>query len=444
MGLMAEAAPVRHERNVAHAWAVVRELLRDYPRREFAVELWDGTRWEPEPGNFCRFAWHIRNAGALRGMLRSERQVALGEGFVYGDYDISGDILAVFPAAEYLAEKRFSAAQKLRLGPLLLRLPATDRSITLSGPLRGRLHSPLRDREAVGFHYDVSNDFYRLWLDRRMVYSCAYFESAEDTLDKAQEQKLDHICRKLRLRPGERLLDIGCGWGGLISHAAQNYGVQAIGITLSAQQSALAQQRIADAGLSSQCEVRLLDYRDAARLGVFDKLVSVGMIEHVGESELPEYFSIAYRLLKPGGIFLNHGIARAGNRSGTKARTFTDVYVFPDGELIPIASTLRIAEECGFELRDLENLREHYYLTLVQWLRRLESRKREAEKLVGEIKYRTWRLYLAGSAHYFRSGKLELQQALLWKRDVGLSGLPLTRKDWYRDTASGPETEKHD
>jgi cyclopropane-fatty-acyl-phospholipid synthase len=263
------------------------------------------------------------------------------------------------------------------------------------------------------------------------VYSCAYFRSENDPIDQAQEQKLEYACRKLRLKPGERLLDIGCGWGGLILHAARNYGVQAIGITLSDRQLALARQRIAEAGLSSRCEVRLLDYRDAQQLGTFDKVVSVGMIEHVGESHLPEYFTAAFRLLNPGGSFLNHGIGRSGDRPKPSQPTFTDVYVFPDGELVPIASTLAAAEQSGFEVRDVENMREHYFLTLVQWLRRLEANEVRAKELVGDIKYRTWRLYLAGSAHYFRTGKLDLYQTLLIKSTGNTSGLPLTREDWY-------------
>ena len=426
---MAERAPIRQERSAARAWEVLRELLQDYGSRDFAIELWDGSRWEPDPGNFCRFEWKINSPGVLRSMLRSDRQVALGGAFIYGDFDIIGDILAIFPVAEYLSERQLSTAQKLKLGPLLLSLPSTAKSPSVG--LHGGMHSRARDRQAVRFHYDVSNEFYQLWLDSRMVYSCAYFQSADDSVETAQEQKLDYICRKLRLRPGERLLDIGCGWGGLIMHAARNYGVHAAGITLSEQQLALAQQRIADAGLSSNCEVHLLDYRDAIRLGTFDKLVSVGMVEHVGEDQLPSYFSSALQLLDPGGTFLNHGIARAGNRRRPKDPTFTDVYVFPDSDLVPISTTIRAAEASGFEVRDVENLREHYHLTLMQWLRRLETHEDAAKKLVDEVKYRTWRLYLAGSAYYFRTGKLDLYQTLLVKRGNGPSGLPLTRKDWY-------------
>src|SRR5581483_3506100 len=291
---MAEPAHAVHDKVAARASSIVHELLDDFHPRDFAVELWNGSRIDPEPGQFCRFTWHLKDPATLRALLRSDRQVALGEAYIHGDFDISGDILAIFPVAEYLAGKRFSAAEKLRLAGLLLGMPARSRDGHARPRPRGRLHSKSRDREAVTFHYDVSNDFYRLWLDSRMVYSCAYFQSAEDTLEQAQEQKLDYICRKLRLQPGERLLDIGCGWGGLVLHAARRYGVQAAGITLSRQQLALAQERIQQAGLDSRCWIGLLDYRDAAQLGEFDKLVSVGMVEHVGESQLPEYFRNAF------------------------------------------------------------------------------------------------------------------------------------------------------
>lgn len=411
--------------------AIVQELLREYHPRDFAIELWEGSRWNPEPGQFCRFTWHLHRPSVLRALLRPDRQVALGEAFIYGDFDISGDILAVFPVAEYLEQKHFGPGKKLRLGSMLFGLPSKFHEEAVRPELRGRAHSKSRDREAVSFHYDLSNDFYKLWLDPTLVYSCAYFKSADDSLESAQAQKLDYICRKLRLREGERLLDIGCGWGGLVLHAALNYGVHAVGITLSRQQLELARQRINEAGLSSRCEVQLLDYRDARQLGEFDQLVSVGMVEHVGESALPEYFRCAFQLLKPGGVFLNHGIGLAGNRQKSQEKTFTDVYVFPDGDLVPISTTLGCAEESGFEVRDVENLREHYFLTICHWLRRLEANEEQASDLVGEIKYRIWRLYLAGSAHYFQSGKLDLYQSLLVKNLEGRSGMPLTREDWY-------------
>jgi cyclopropane-fatty-acyl-phospholipid synthase len=419
------------DKSAWRAMAIVHELLREYHPRDFGVELWDGTRLDPEPGQFCRFTWRINHPGALRAALTAAKQVALAEAYIHNEFDISGDILAIFPLAEYLAGKEWSAKEKLRLASLLLSLPSRNHNGEESARLRGGLHSRARDRQAVSFHYDVSNEFYKLWLDPRMVYSCAYFKSAEDSLEAAQEQKLDYICRKLRLRPGERLLDIGCGWGGLLVHAARKYGVHATGITLSQQQMMLAQERIREAGLSSRCEARLVDYRDAEQLGVFEKLVSVGMVEHVGEGQLLAYFQTACSLLKRGGVFLNHGIGRAGVRTTVAEPTFTDMYVFPDGELPPISDALVSAERAGFEVRDVENLREHYFLTLCHWLRRLEASADQARSLVGELKYRIWRLYLAGSAYYFQSGKLDVYQSLLVKNREGRSGMPLTREDWY-------------
>ena len=415
----------------------LQELLQDYHPRDFTLELWDAGRWAPETGQFSRFTWRINQASALRPALAAPSQLALAEAYIYGDFDIEGDIAGVFPLADYLLRKEWNTREKLRLGSILLGLPSQGPSHTLrsASRLRGALHSRERDRRAVTYHYDVSNDFYALWLDRDMVYSCGYFARPDGDLDSAQRDKLDYICRKLRLQRGERLLDIGCGWGGLILHAAREYGVHALGVTLSRPQLELARERIQEAGLSDQCEVRLLDYRDLDEPGVYDKLVSVGMVEHVGESRLQDYFGRAFRLLRPGGVFLNHGIGRAGTWPKPDQPTFTDVYVFPDSDLAPLGTVVHAAESAGFEVRDVENLRDHYALTLRHWLRRLEDHADEARRLAGEIKYRIWRLYLAGSAHYFQTGRLDVYQSLLVKSDNGRSGLPLTRVDWYRSAA---------
>ena len=283
------------------------------------------------------------------------------------------------------------------------------------------------------YHYDVSNDFYALWLDEQMVYSCAYFESAEEDLDKAQTRKLDYLCRKLRLRSGERLLDIGCGWGGLAIYAAQHYSVEVLGVTLSENQASLANQRIGQARLQSHCRIEVLDYRQLNEIGRFDKLVSVGMFEHVGENQLPLYFQHAYQLLRPGGVFLNHGIAWRANEPKPNGANFMNRYVFPDGDLVPINTTLRCAETVGFEVRDVESLREHYAFTLGHWARRLEQHRDRGVAAVGEPTYRVWKLFLRSSIYGFASGALNLYQTLLVKPDEGRSGLPLTRKDWYRD-----------
>jgi len=297
--------------------------------------------------------------------------------------------------------------------------------------LRGARHSKERDRQAVTYHYNRSNDFYALWLDSRMVYSCAYFTTPDDDIDIAQERKLDYISRKLRLRPGERLLDIGCGWGGLVIYAAQHYGVESYGITLSEPQAEFAQKRIEEAGLTGKCKVEVRDYRDVHEADSFDKIVSVGMFEHVGEALLPTYFKQAWQLLHPGGVFLNHGIASDSFDEAHAKTSFVNHYVFPDGELLPINTTLRAAETSGFEVRDVESLREHYTLTLRHWVQRLEAHAEEARKLTNDVTYRVWRLYMSGSAHAFKAGTNNIYQTLLAKPDRGDSGLPLTRTDWY-------------
>jgi cyclopropane-fatty-acyl-phospholipid synthase len=366
-------------------------------------------------------------------MFLSPSELALGEAYVDDDYDIEGDIEAAFDLADYLLGQERSLWQSLDLTARLRRMPGSDLLRTGLHPagLPGPVHSKDRDRQAVRYHYDLPAEFYALWLDRRMVYSCAYFAKPEEDLETAQVRKLDYICRKLRLRPGERLLDIGCGWGGLIMHAAAHYGVEALGITLSEPQAELAQKRLRESELNDRGRVEVCDYRDLKHDQHYDKIVSVGMVEHVGEELLPEYFRRACSLLRPGGVFLNHGIAYSANYQ-RRGPSFTDRYVFPDGELLPISTSLRAAELSGFEVRDVESLREHYALTLHHWVRRLEASAEEARRITNDATYRIWRLYMAGAAHGFRTARLNVYQTLLARPRQGDSGLPLTREDWYR------------
>jgi cyclopropane-fatty-acyl-phospholipid synthase len=353
---------------------------------------------------------------------------------LYNDFDVEGSLEAVCGLADALAQGVTGVQARLRTALDLLRLPpGAGHKLGLRGPaqLTGKSHSMERDRQAVTYHYNVSNDFYTLWLDRRMVYSSAYFQTPDADLDRAQEHKLDYICRKLRLHPGQRLLDIGCGWGALVVYAVQHYGVEATGITLSKPQADLANARIAAAGLSDRCRVRVRDYRSVDEPECYDALVSVGMFEHVGEKLLPTYFAKAWQLLKPGGVFLNHGIANRASDKPRHGRSFSDAYVFPDGELTPISMSLRAADEAGFEVRDVESLREHYCMTLRHWVRRLEAHHDQALHFVDEPTYRVWRLFMAGSVYGFSTGRLNLYQALLVKPDQqGHSRLPLTRADW--------------
>jgi len=421
------------DRVASKCLAFLKDVLGDFHPRDFRIRLWDGSAWDAEPGEPARFTFVLKTPGGFRAMFRSPSEITLGEAYLRGDIDVEGDLGEAFRLSDRLLRVRPGFEIRLRCARLLLSLPSTSRSrpVRPVEMLRGSLHSRERDRQAVTYHYDLSNDFYALWLDDRMVYSCAYFADSAEDLRTAQERKLHYICRKLRLRAGDRLLDIGCGWGALILCAAEKYGANANGITLSGPQAELANKRIRDSGMAGRCRVDLRDYREIEAWEGYDKLVSVGMFEHVGEVRAREYFERAFRLLRPGGVFLNHGIACRSGIPSQPGPSFSDNYIFPDGELLPIATTLRAAEACGFEVRDVESLREHYVLTLRRWLRRLEERRLEASRFVDERTFRLWKLYLAGAAHTFLTGRNTVFQVLLVKPFHGESGLPLTRADWY-------------
>ncbi len=307
------------------------------------------------------------------------------------------------------------------------------------GPTNER-HTRGVDREAIQHHYDVSNEFYALWLDPRMVYSCAYFRDESESLERAQVQKLDHICRKLRLQPGERFLDIGCGWGALVMHAAKHYGVIATGITLSENQARLADEWIREAGLADRCKVLLQDYRDIPGEGVFDKVASVGMFEHVGLRNLPVYFNVVRRLLKEKGLFLNHGITSSDveNRAvGLGAGEFIGRYVFPKGELPHLHRAVHDMSEQDLEVHDVECLRPHYARTLGLWSEAFEENFDKAVEASSERTARIWRLYLAGCAHAFDEGWISIYQVLATRRTKpGRTALPLTRDWMYEPKAS--------
>jgi len=292
--------------------ALLEDLFGSSSERPFALRLWDGTVDGPGVGHEPSFTLVLNRPGALRRMLLPPTDLTLGEAYLRDDFDVEGDLEKATELADVLAARLRSPAMLARLARRLRELPADEvpekSGDVTSSHLRGKLHSRQRDAAAVRSHYDVGNEFYALWLDGRMVYSCAYFETGEEDIDTAQEAKLDLICRKLRLEPGESLLDIGCGWGSLVLHAAERHGVRATGITLSERQATFARARISEAGLADRCHIEVRDYRDLPRGAVFDKVVSVGMFEHVGRARLPTYFSQAYRLTRPGGLFLNHGI----------------------------------------------------------------------------------------------------------------------------------------
>ena len=443
-----DSRPQKDARAIAAARAVLEDVFGPVASRRFAVRFWEGTA--DEPAEEPRFTIVLESPGALRRMLLPPSELALTESYIFGDVDIEGNLEAAADLGDIAASRLRSPRALLRLARHVMALPrdeaetsADDGAHTRSAHLSGKRHSARRDRDAVRFHYNVGNPFYALWLDAKMVYSCGYFARETDDLDQAQESKLDLICRKLRLKPGERLLDIGCGWGGLIIHAARRYGVIALGITLSDAQAETARERIAAAGLGDRCRLELRDYRQLAPEPRFDKISSVGMVEHVGARRLDEYFAAAWAALRPGGLFLNHGIVSiAGSRPESrwsrvtghvwKRGEFIDRYVFPDGELVPAATVIESAERNGFELRDVESLREHYVSTLHQWTKRLEAHHDEAVDLVGEPTYRVWRLYMSASAYGFRTGRIGIIQSLLAKpRLDGTIELPRTREDLY-------------
>lgn len=409
---------------------VLTRLQTGYGPRDFAVRFWDAGEWPAE--REARFTFVLNHPGALRAMLLPPNRLTIGEAYIFGDYDIEGDFDGFFAMIAHWGVRRRGLLEKLGIFLQLRKLPAAARArADRAAQLSGAAHSPDRDKQAIQYHYDVSNDFYALWLDGRRVYSCAYFTRPDEDIDSAQRNKLDHICRKLRLEPGLKLLDIGCGWGGLIVHAAKEYGATAVGITLSQAQKAYVEELIRREGLADRCRVELCDYRHLKEMD-FDRLVSVGMAEHVGAKLLPTYFREAWRRLKPGGLMMNHAIGYAADFRNPPGPNFAQRYVFPDGELVALNETLHAAETTGFEVRDVESLREHYDMTVRHWRRRLHERAAEAKKLTSEVTYRIFDYYLAGAAMVLHTAKLSIYQALLLKPTGAPSGLPLTREDLYR------------
>lgn len=393
---------------------------------DVAIECFDGSYAGPRDATTTIV---VRNPDALRRIVGAPGELGAARAYVAGDLDVVGPIFPVLELAERFAALRRSPRAWIEIARIAAplgvhRVPPPPEE----AHVRGRRHSKHRDRDAISYHYDVSNAFYRLVLGPTMTYSCAVWSNRDVGLDRAQRDKYDLICRKLGLRPGVRLLDVGCGWGGMVMHAAQHYGVQAVGVTISRQQAQHARHAVAEAGLADRVAIRFQDYRDIDA-PPFDAISSIGMFEHVGLAHLSDYFDAMARLLVPGGRFLNHGIACRWANGRISPRGFMARYVFPDGELHEVGRVVSRVQHAGLEVRDVENLREHYALTLRAWVQNLERNWDAAVREAGEGRARVWRLYMAACALAFEQGDISVDQVLSVKLDHGRSGMPL-RRGW--------------
>lgn len=404
------------------------ELIGKSSAAHLAVRLWDGTLWPddtPRPAVIV-----LKHPGALRQMFLGGTELGLAEAYLYDDFDIEGSLEEIIALAQELLTSNASLRKKVHLARELLHLPeGGPRFYGRRGPARltGSAHSMERERQAVAYHYDISNEFYALFLDPRMIYSTARFDSPTASLAAAQEAMLEQICRKLQLQPGMRLLDTGCGWGGLMLYAAEKYGVDVTGITLSSEQARLAAERISAAGLGSRARVLLKDFRELETGEPYDALAAVGSFERVGEVLLPDTFEKAAHLLKPGGRLLAHGIHRSYTLDELNSSSFSNTYVYPDSRLETLSTVIQIAEETCFHVSAVENLDEQHLRTLRSWISSLEANHKEAVRFVDESTYRVWRLYLSGSAYSLAGGRRKVYQILLQKPG---SGSCERREDW--------------
>ncbi|WP_405908212.1 cyclopropane-fatty-acyl-phospholipid synthase family protein [Streptomyces sp. NBC_00828] len=404
------------------------------------IRAWDGS----EAGPPAAPVLVVRNRRAVRRLLWKPGELGLARAWVAGDLGVEGDLYAALDLMSGLLWERGEGARGVGEALRDSEVRAALRGLVkLAGPLpsappaeevrrRRHLHTKRSDKRAISHHYDVGNDFYEIVLGPSMVYSCAYWED-DGSLEDAQRDKLELIARKLDLKPGQRLLDVGCGWGSMAIHAAREHGVSVVGVTLSQEQAAYARKRVADEGLTDRVEIRVQDYRDVTD-GPYDAISSIGMAEHVGAERYLEYAETLRRLLRPGGRLLNHQIARPPRRdeSAYSVDEFIDAYVFPDGELAPVGTTVTQLERAGFEVRDVESIREHYALTLRRWVVNLEEQWTRAVRLTSPGRARVWRLYMAASALAFEHNRIGVNQVLAVRTPEasGASGMPLRARDW--------------
>ncbi|WP_321961052.1 cyclopropane-fatty-acyl-phospholipid synthase family protein [Paraburkholderia sp. J7] len=397
------------EKKLAH-WAEEVRSKADLPAR---LVLWSGQQYDFGHFTAPRVTLKVNSASALP-LLLTPSLDNLGEAYVKGKIDIEGKLADIINISYSLARNTVTSAGKLA---------RVRRYFT---------HSKSTDKQAIQYHYDVSNEFYKLWLDENMVYSCAYFENGDEDLATAQLKKIDHILTKIQVQEGQTLLDIGCGWGALVLRAAQKFGARCVGVTLSQNQFDLATARVKAAGLEKRIEIRLQDYRDVQ--GQFDRITSVGMFEHVGRKNLPGYFRKVHDLLADDGVAMNHGITSSDADSGETALgggEFIDRYVFPDGELPHIGLALEAAQRGGLEAVDVESLRRHYAHTLDLWAENFEARAEEAKRLVDDEKFRIWRVYLAGCAYAFEHDDVSIFQIVCRKAGRSATTLPWSRRYMY-------------
>ena len=397
------------------------------------VDLWDASTWGSDDSDNVLV---VRSPDALRRILWSPGELGVARAFVTGELDVRGDLFVVIEALRDVSASnvRMGAREIGEAGRAARRLGVLGRPLPNppeeANP-RGRWHSLRRDADVVSHHYDVGNDFYRLVLGESMTYSCARIVDDDVSLEDAQAAKHELVCRKLGLDAGsgQRLLDVGCGWGSMAIHAASRHGASVLGITLSAEQAALARRRVDEAGVADRVEIRLLDYRELTGES-FDAICSIGMFEHVGARRASQYFDVLRSSLTPHGRLLNHAISSvSGSKIGR--RSFMGRYVFPDGELIDVGETQLMMERAGFEIRDVESLREHYAITLRRWVANLQNHWDHAVALVGERRARVWLLYMAASAVGFADGGVSVHQVLGVVPDAsGTSGMPRTRDAW--------------
>jgi cyclopropane-fatty-acyl-phospholipid synthase len=396
---LSQTAPLRHA------------LTSTLPRRPFGVRFWDGTEVSAtEPGSPTLT---LHTPRALAHVLRAPGELGLGRAYVAGMLDVD-DLEAGLRMVDEFEPPPLTVGQRVSLGVAVIRacglvVPPSPPAAELR--LRGQRHTVGRDRRAVRHHYDVGNEFFALFLDRSMTYSCAYWAGGAETLEEAQEAKLELVCKKLRLREGERVLDVGCGWGSFVIHAAQRHGVRSVGITLAERQAELARERVREAGVSDRVEIRVADYREVSD-GPFDAIASIGMVEHVGEEQIDVYARRLWTLLRPGGRLLNHGIAKLKDFDTPDEGAFSERFVFPDGVPLPLSRILRAVERTEFTTTHVEGLQPDYARTISHWIERLDARWDDAVRLAGIERARIWRLYLRAARQGFETGWASVYQVL--------------------------------